>query len=106
MMISTALIVSLLLTVQGGMQIMANRERQQFSQCLRAFLDAKREERMPSSAFETTIDTACANQATAYRAAYIAAAMRAGDSRTAAERDATLEVDDLRENYKGMYPEQ
>jgi hypothetical protein len=103
-MISTALMVSLLLTVQGGMQIMANSERQQFSRCLRTFVDSKVQERMAPAAFETAIADACTSQATAYRTAYIAAAMRAGDTRTAAERDATLEVNDLRDNYKGQYP--
>lgn len=98
-MFSTSLIVSLLLSTQ----IMASAERQRFSTCLRSFVDAKVEERMAGDAFDTALTSACGEQETAYRAAYIAAAMRAGDSRTAAERDATLEVGDLRENYKGMF---
>lgn len=98
-MISTSLIVSLLLSTQ----IMAGAERQRFSSCLRAFVDAKIEERMAADAFDAALASACGEQETAYRAAYIGAAVRAGDSRTAAERDATLEVGDLRENYKGLF---
>lgn len=98
-MFSTSLIVPLLLS----MQIMASTERQGFSRCLRTFVDAKIDERMTGEAFDTAITTACAEQETAYRTAYIAAAVRAGDTRSAAERDATLEVDDLRENYKGIF---
>ena len=103
-MISAALIAtSLLLSVQGGMQILAGPQRQQLSRCLRAFVDSKIAERMAGDAFDTALGGACAEQETAYRAAYVAAAVRAGDSRTAAERDAGLEVSDLRENYKGLF---
>lgn len=98
-MFSTSLIVSLLLSTQ----IMASAERQRFSTCLRAFVDEKIDARLAGDAFDTAITTACAEQETAYRTAYIAAAVRAGDSRAAAERDATLEVEDLRENYKGIF---
>ncbi len=98
-MFPTSLIVSLLLSTQ----IMASAERQRFSTCLRSFVDAKVEERVSGEAFDTAITTACSEQETAYRTAYIAAAVRAGDNRTAAERDARLEVEDLRENYKGIF---
>jgi hypothetical protein len=103
-MFSAALIAtSLLLSAQGGMQIMAGPQRQQFSTCLRSFVDAKIAERMAGDAFDTALGSACAEQETAYRTAYVAAAVRTGDTRTAAERDAGLEVDDLRENYKGLF---
>jgi hypothetical protein len=98
-MFSTSLIVSLLLSTQ----ILASAERQRFSTCLRAFVDEKVEARVSGDAFDTAIGTACAQQETAYRTAYVAAAVRAGDNRASAERDATLEVEDLRENYKGIF---
>ena len=98
-MFSTSLIVSLLLSTQ----ILASAERQRFSTCLRAFVDEKVEARVSGDEFDTAIATACAQQETAYRTAYVAAALRIGDTRTSAERDAALEVEDLRENYKGIF---
>lgn len=98
-MISASVIVPLLLS----MQMMAGAEREQFSRCLRAFVDSKLEERMSVSDFGTAIAGACSEQAARYRAAYIAAARRAGDSQARAEQDATVEVEDLRDNYKGMF---
>lgn len=99
-MISGSLIVSLLLSMQG---IMAANERTQFARCLRAFVDSKLEERMAAPAFATAVATACAEQETRYRAAYIAAATRAGDSRSRAEQDAGMEVEDLRDNFKELF---
>jgi hypothetical protein len=98
-MISASLIVPLLLSTQ----VMASSERQQFSRCLRSFVDSKIEDRTAKAAFETALASACASQEAAYRAAYIAAAVRAGDGRTVAERDASTEVEDLRSNYKGIF---
>jgi len=99
-MISGSLIISLLIGMQG---IMAANERTQFSRCLRAFVDSKLEERMAAPAFETAVASACAQQETAYRTAYIAAATRAGDSRSRAESDARIEVQDLRDNFKELF---
>jgi hypothetical protein len=98
-MISASLIVPLLLSTQ----MMAGNERQQLSRCLRGFVDTKLEERIAPEAFDTAVAGACAQQEAAYRAAYIAAATRAGDPRTAAERDAGTEVEDLRANYKELF---
>ena len=98
-MFSASLIVPLLLSLQ----VMAGGERQQFSRCLRAFVDSKLEERVAPDAFDTAIAAACTQQESAYRAAYIAAAVRAGDSRTMAERDANVEVEDLRTNFKEIF---
>jgi hypothetical protein len=98
-MFSASLIVPLLLS----MQVMAAQPRQQFSTCLRHFMDSKLEERMAADAFDTAIAGACSEQETAYRTAYIAAATRAGDSRASAERDANLEIADLRTNYKEIF---
>jgi hypothetical protein len=98
-MFSASLIVPLLLS----MQMMAGPERQQFSHCLRAFVDSKLEERMSVSDFNTAITSACAEQETRYRAAYLAAATRAGDSRTRAGQDADVEVQDLRDNFKAQF---
>lgn len=97
--ISGSLIVPLLLTLQ----VLAAGPRQQFSTCLRHFVDSKIEDRTAVDAFDAAIATACSEQETAYRTAYIAAATRAGDSRATAERDAGLEVEDLRNNYKQMF---
>ncbi len=98
-MISASVIVSLLL----GAQVMASSERQQFSSCLRAFVDSKLEERMSVPDFATALPGACTDQESAYRAAYIAAATRAGDRRAMAEEDADLEVEDLRTNYRELF---
>ena len=105
MMISTSLVVSLLLTTQ----VFAAGPRQQFSSCLRTFMNTKLEERVAPAAFETELAAACREQEAAYRTAYIDAATRAGDRRPAAERDANLEVEDLRTNFlelfRGSQPE-
>jgi hypothetical protein len=98
-MFSASLIVPLLLATQ----VMAGAERQQFSRCLRSFVDSKIEDRTEPAAFETALAGACSQQESAYRAAYITAATRAGDSRSAAERDANLEVEDLRSNFKEIF---
>lgn len=98
-MISASVIVSLLLSAQ----VMASSERQQFSRCLRAFVDSKLEERMSVPDFDAALPGACGPQESAYRAAYIAAATRAGDQRSVAERDAQTEVEDLRDNYKEIF---
>jgi hypothetical protein len=98
-MISASLIVPLLLS----MQMMAGPERQQYSRCLRAFVDSKLEERMSVADFGTAITTACSEQETRYRTAYIAAATRAGDPRARAEQDAGVEVEDLRDNFKAQF---
>jgi hypothetical protein len=98
-MISASLIVPLLLSTQ----MMAGTERQQLSRCLRGFLDTKLEERITPEAFDTAFTGACAQQEAAYRAAYIAAATRAGDARAVAERDAGTEIENLRDNYKELF---
>lgn len=98
-LISASLIVPLLL----GMQIMAGNERQQFSRCLRTYVDSKIEARTTNADFDSAFGTACADQERAYRAAYIAAARRAGDSQAVAERDIATEVEDLRTNFKELF---
>lgn len=98
-MISTVLVIAAL----ASQQMAAAGPRQQFSSCLRAFLDSKLEERMTPEAFDTAVAEACSAQETAYRQAFIQAAVRAGDNRAAAERDADLEVGDLRTNYRELF---
>ena len=103
-MISTAIAFSLM-----AAQLLAAGPRQEFSSCLRAFMTTKLEARMEPAAFETEQASTCTAQETAYRAAYIQAAVRVGDSRAVAERDANLEVEDLRttflELFQGSQPE-
>jgi hypothetical protein len=98
-MISASLIVPLLLSSQ----MIAGTERQQYSRCLRTFLTTQLEERVAPAAFDTAIAGACAQQEAAYRAAFIAAATRAGDRRPVAERDVETEVEDLRANFKEQF---
>lgn len=98
-MISTFLAVSLM----AAAPMPAAPQRQQFSSCLRAFMNAKLEERMEAAAFETALAAACRDQEAAYKTAYIGAAIRAGDSRSVAERDANLEAEDLRTNFLSIY---
>jgi hypothetical protein len=90
-------------------QLPAAGQRQQFANCLRSFVNAKIEERVTPADFEPAIATACREQETAYRTAYIAAATRAGDRRPRAEEDANMEVQDLRANFlelfRGSQPE-
>jgi hypothetical protein len=98
-MISASLIVPLLLSTQ----IMASPERQQFSRCLRTFVDAKLEERLAVDAFDAALAGACGPQEAAYRAAYVAAATRMGDTRARADQDAVTEIRDLRGNFKEIF---
>jgi hypothetical protein len=98
-MISASLIVPLLLS----MQLMANSERNQFSSCLRTYVNTKIEDRTSAADFDAAFPAVCAQQETAYRAAYIAAARRAGDSMAVAQRDAATEVEDLRTNFKELF---
>lgn len=98
-MISALMIVPLLL----AQQVMASAERGQFSSCMRAFIDAQLTDRATPETFDTAQASACAEQEAAYRRAYIAAAMRAGDNRADAEEGAGIEIEDLRENYKELY---
>ncbi|MEA3016943.1 MAG: hypothetical protein QOI38_1665 [Sphingomonadales bacterium] len=98
-MFSASLIVPLLLS----MQLMANSERNQFSSCLRTYVNAKIEDRTSVADFDAAFPTVCAQQETAYRTAYVAAARRAGDSPAVAQRDAATEVEDLRTNFKELF---
>ena len=83
---------------------MASAERQRFSTCLRAFVDEKIEARLGGDAFDTRYRAQPAPRRRRRTAPLTSLpAVRAGDTRTAAERDAGLEVDDLRENYKGLF---
>ena len=104
-MISTVLAMALM-----TVQLPGAAQRQQFSSCLRSFMNAKLEARMEPAAFETELAAACSAQENAYRTAYIAAATRNGDSRTVATQDAEIEVEDLRANFlelfRGSQPEQ
>ena len=98
-MISSALVFSLLISVQ----IPAAGPRQAFASCLRTFMNEKVQEGMAVDAFEAAVAGTCTTQENAYRAAYIQAATRAGDGRAAAERDANLEVQDLRANILELF---
>jgi hypothetical protein len=98
-MIFSSMIVPLLLSTQ----IMASAERQQYSNCLRSFVDAQVREGTAADAFETAFAAACRQQESAYRTAYIAAAVRAGDRRPLAESDAAVEAEDLRSNFKELF---
>lgn len=104
-MISYVLAVSMM----ASAQMPAAPQRQQLASCLRAFVNAKLQERMTPADFETAAAGACRDQETTFRTAYIAAATRAGDRPAAAERDAGLEVEDLRANFlelfRGSQPE-
>lgn len=104
-MISYALAFSMM----AAAQMPAAAQRQQLASCLRSFVTAKLEERMTPADFEQAVAAACQQQETTFRTAYIAAATRAGDRPAAAERDAGLEIQDLRANYlelfRGSQPE-
>jgi hypothetical protein len=98
-MISTALLFATLAVVD----VPAAQPRQQFSTCLRSFMTAKINDRMPAADFDAALAAACAPQEAAYRAAYITAARRQGDSQTVAERDVRVEVEDLRTNFRELF---
>lgn len=104
-MIPSAFVIALALSTQ----LIAAGPRQQFSTCLRTFMNSKIEERMTPANFEPALAEACREQETAYRTAYVEAATRAGDRRPRAEEDANLEVQDLRANFlelfRGSQPE-
>jgi hypothetical protein len=103
------MISMLAFSMMATAQMPAAPQRQQLANCLRAFVNAKVQERMTPADFETAVAAACREQETTYRTAYIAAATRAGDRAAAAERDAGLEVEDLRANFlelfRGSQPE-
>jgi hypothetical protein len=94
-MISSVLALSLMLTQQlpGGAQ------RQQFADCLRAFVNEKINTSVEEDEFTPLLAAACREQEAAYRTAYVAAAVRGGDRRSLAESDIELEVEDLRTNF-------
>jgi hypothetical protein len=90
-------------TMMASAQMPAAPQRRQLATCLRSFVTAKLDERMTPADFETAVAAACREQEASYRTAYIAAATRAGDRAPAAERDANLEVQDLRANYLELF---
>lgn len=98
-MIPFVLAVSMMATAQ----MPAAAQRQQFANCLRQFVNSKVQERMEASAFTAAFAAACQEQETAYRSAYLVAAARVGDSRTRAQQDANLEVEDLRSNFRQLF---
>lgn len=98
-MIPYVLAFSMMVTAQ----IPAAAQRQQFAQCLRTFVNSKVEERVEAAAFQTAYPAACTEQETAYRTAYVQAATRSGDPRARAERDAGMEVEDLRTNFRELF---
>ena len=99
MMISSVLAISLM----AAAQLPAAPQRSQFANCLRAFVNEKLEARMAPAEFETAVAAACRDQETAYRTAYVAAATRSGDSRSRAEGDSNVEVQDLRANFLELF---
>jgi len=98
-MISPVLVVALLATAQ----IPAAGQRQAFSSCLRTFTNEKIQAGTEAAEFGTQLAAACSAQENAYKSAYVAAAMRQGDSRSVAERDANTEVEDLRTNSRELF---
>ena len=100
-MILSVIAVSLMLPAQ----LPAATQRHQFATCLRTFTNEKVQARMPAAEFETALAAACREQEAAYRTAYVAAAIRTGDSRSRAEQDANIEVEDLRTNFRGLFQE-
>ena len=98
-MISSVLAVSLLL----AQQLPAAAQRQQFADCLRALVNANVNASIAEPEFTTLLAAACTEQEAAYRTAYVAAAVRGGDSRAMAQSDADLEVEDLRTNFLELF---
>ena len=100
-MISSLLALSLALAAMQ--QEAANQARRDYSTCLRSFMRASLQQRMEPGAFETAMNTQCATQATAYRTAMVARDQRSGGSRTRAEEDAQIMLDDAKANVMEYY---
>ena len=75
--------------------------RNAYTACLRRFMARSVEERATLAAFETALPQQCTTEEQAMRAAIIAREPAA--NRAQAEEDATLEVQDARDNIKQVF---
>lgn len=100
-MISSVLALSL---AAAAMQSeAANQSRRDYSTCLRTFMRTSLQQRMEPGAFETAMNSQCTAQAAAYRTALVARDQRSGGSRTRAEEDAQIMIDDAKANVMEYY---
>lgn len=77
--------------------------REAFTGCLRSYVDARVQARMPPAEFATAYPQQCTAQEQAYRAAVIARETASRISRADAEESAGLEIDDARTNFSERF---
>lgn len=102
-MISTALALMLATTAQASDP--ANVPRRSYNICLNQFMRSKLRDRLSPEEFDAAVESACTEQESALKTAIIQRSVALGDSRSVAERDAGLEIDDYQANAREMYRE-
>ena len=99
-MIAHLMVIGLLWSAQSAN---LNSARQNYTGCLGILLRASLKERVPSGAFESTLDQACKAEEAAYRLASITHAVTVGTSRAVAEQNAEFEIAEIIDNTKQRY---
>jgi hypothetical protein len=79
--------------------------RRSYNICLSNFMRTHLRQRTSETDFDAAVTGACQEQETALKTAIVQAAVRLGDSRAVAERDAAAEIEDYRANAREMFRE-
>jgi hypothetical protein len=90
-MISLAIATALYAT---SMQSTAVLPRKQYSECLNKAVKKNLTDKTDPTSFPAAARTACAAEATAFKAALVTYDVKAGTRRTQAEQDANLQIED------------
>jgi hypothetical protein len=80
-----------------------NRARLDYTRCLRATMKTSLKEKIDVAAFEAAVVPACAAKAQVLRTAIVAADTAAGIKRTAAEENASADLEDILLNTRESY---
>ena len=101
-MISTALV---LMTAAMSMQASdtTRAARENFTRCLRVFVDNSTRDHKTLEQFNTAFPQACPAEQNAFRQAIIQRDMGMRSTRATAEESANLEVEDARANYNDIF---
>lgn len=93
-------VLALIAAVGGGQSDTTRPSREAFTNCLRAYVDRKIEDRMAIDAFRTEYAQQCTAQETAYREAVIRSFR---GNRAEAEELAGLEIEDARASFRDLF---
>lgn len=102
-MLSSILAALLATASANAVQDATTASRNAYTSCLRAFMQRSLTERTALTAFEAALPQQCTAQEQAYRRALVARDSATGAARAQAEEDATLEIQDARENFKQLF---